>query len=229
MTPLLAALVFMVIVLAAIVKLADQGRQREAEILADRMRSPRAQALLDEITLVVTENKHVVGHHHARAVEARGQQREEDARRWMRNGCDAIEGLAPDFLSALRDVRRLARAVSLIVALPPVSVVSYRAWELRGTAGLGHVAHHLLITGRQQTLLRLAVIRSAFRLALISLRAAVGLLPRRPDASWSRIDALVKDLDACGDQGVETARRVLSALDSDEAQRLIRTRSDPRE
>lgn len=210
---LFALLAALAVLVGMFWKLEDQRRQDEAERLVDRLLSPRAQSTLDEITQMVSENKHVLGRHHAAAQERRRAGESAEAVERMRLGCQAIETMAPDFVRALQALRRLARTASVIVPLPPVRVGAFRAWELRGLAGLGAFGHDLLVTGGQQMRLHVVVIQSAVRLGVRALRRSTERLPRR-EREWQRIDALVADLALSGDEGVATARRILAAVDA---------------
>lgn len=210
---LLALLAALALLAGMFWKLEDQRRQQEAEQIVDRLLSPRAQSTLDELTQMVSENKHVLGRHHAAAQEHRRAGEIEGAVERLRLGCAAIEQLAPDFVRALRSLRRLARTAAVIVPLPPVRAGAFRAWELRGLAGLGAFAHDLLVTGAQQMRLRLVVIESAFRLGVRALRRSTERLPRR-EREWERVDALVADLALSGDEGLHTAERILAAVDA---------------
>lgn len=210
-------LLMLVVVLAILAggfwKHEDLRRQHEAEDMVDRLLSPRAQSMLDELTQIVSENKHVLGRHHA-AVQTHRQAGEiEAAVQRLRLGCMAIETLAPDFVRAIRSLRHLARTAAVVVPLPPVRAAAFRAWELRGLAGLGALAHDLLVTGGQQMRLRLVVIQSAFRVAVRALRRSSERLPRA-EREWTRVEALVADLELCGDEGLATARRILAALET---------------
>lgn len=222
MTPALVVLLGALVLLWLTWKYSDQQDQRRAQHTIDRLMSPRAQALFDEITMIVSEDQYVVGRWHERALEQRRAGDLDAARRILAEGCTQIEDLAPDFLSALHELRRLARTVAVMVALPPVRPMRFRSTRLRGLAAVGTAVHHTLATGRQQTLLRLAVVRAAFRMALRFLRRAVGQGPRRDD-DWTQVGSLVADLHTSGDEALATARRVLTALDDD---RRVRMRSD---
>lgn len=222
MTPALLALVTAALLVWLTWKYADLERQRRAQHTLDRLMGPRAQALADEILMIVEENQYLLGRQHERALEKQRVGDLEEAARRMRQGCDMIEDLAPDFLAALGELRRLARTLSLVAALPPVRASFFRAAELRGLAGLGTLVHHALASGRRRMLWRLLVLRSAFRLALHFLRRAVLRLPRE-ERAWTRVDTLVSDLHTCGDEALATARRILTALDDDH---LVHMRSD---
>ncbi len=202
-----------VVVLAALVYAADLQRQRLVQQTMDGVITRRGQNTVDEIALLANEQRYVLTRYRdkARALTDAGQFAEGAAR--MAVGCRAVEEMAPDFLSALRALRRLARAVGVIVAVDPVDARAFQAWELRGLTGVGAFLHYLLLTGRRRMLLRLHIVFTAFRLALRWLRGSVDHAARCP-REWRRIDALVADLGTAGDEAVVAARHIVQALDA---------------
>lgn len=200
----------------AAVSLFDRRRQDDLQRAMDGLLTRRGQAAVDGLAETVDDHKYILGRYlgMAQALRRDGQHPEAAAR--MAMACAAIEGLAPDFLSALRALRRLTRSVSVIVSPEPISARVFRAHELRGLADLGHVLHHLLLTGLQQVALRLRLAASLFRLALRLLREATTRAGRRPThaPTWARVSALVTDLGSAGDEAVIAARQVVQALDA---------------
>jgi hypothetical protein len=108
--------------------------------------------------------------------------------------------------------------VSVIVTVPPVRPAAFQTLELRSLAGLGAFVHHLLLTGKQQVLLRLRIVASAFRLALRFLRRSASRLTANPaDAGeWRHVDAIVSDFGTANDEVMATAVRIVQALDAAE-------------
>lgn len=195
---------------------ADRRKQQGLEAMMAGLVTEKGRGTLDEIALIVGQNKHVLGRYHTRSREFRDAGSYAEAARWMQYGCEAIEKLAPDFQSALRSLRRLARSAAVIVALPPVRAYAYRAWELRGLAGLGGVLHTVLVTGQERMRLRLRVLTYAFGLALRWLRRSGDRVAARPEttAEWKRIDDLVFDLAVTGDEALLSAERIVQAVDA---------------
>lgn len=201
--------------LAVDVRRKDRRQQQDLERNMAGILSASGRGTLDQIGMLVAENKHVLGRYHERSREFRSSGSMAEAVEWMRYGCDAIEQLAPDFLTAVTSLRRLARGVSAIVALPPLKPYAFRAWELRGLAVLGSVCHALLLTGKERIRLRLGILAHAFGMALRWLRRSTDRVSAHPEraAEWQRIDALVHDLAITGDAAVLTAERIVQALD----------------
>jgi hypothetical protein len=194
----------------------DRRHQQDLERNMVGILTASGKATLDEIGMLVAENKHVLGRYHERSRGFREAGSLPDAVEWMRYGCEAIEQLAPDFVTALKTLRRLARGVSVIVDLPPLGPYTFRAWELRGLAGLGGVLHRLLVTGQERLRLRLMILAHAFRMSVRWLRHSADRVSERPErrAEWQRIDALVHDIIAAGDETALAAQRVVQALDA---------------
>lgn len=210
-------LVLIALVLAAVVlsQLSDLRRQAEVRSVADSVLTRRGQNTVDEVTLLVRENKHYLERYVDWAHEHRGAGERAEAVRCLRLGCDALAELAPDFLTALRRLRQLARCVSAIVDVEPVSAYAFRTWRLRGLAGAGSIGHYLLLTSRQRMRLRLELIATTFRLALRWLGRAVGRVERHDDdLAWRRVDALVADLGRSGDEAIASAHQIALALDA---------------
>jgi hypothetical protein len=181
-------------------------RQNMEELLADD-----GQAAFDEIALVVRENKHVLASYHDEAREFSREGRAEKAVEWMRDGSKAIEELAPSYLAALHTLGLLTRALSAVVPLQPIQAYAFHTWRLRGLAGAGMIAHHLLLTGKERMLLRLRLIGAAFRWGVRWLRRSTERAMARPE-EWTRIDALVADIDTTQDESQATAQRVFQTL-----------------
>ena len=119
----------------------DQRRQDTLRRRMDGIFTRRGHDTLDEIELIVRENKHVLESYHGRAERSRAQGRQVEAAERMARGCRAIESLAPDFLSALAAFRCLARTVSAIASVEPMSRRRFQRPESRSLAGLGEIVH----------------------------------------------------------------------------------------
>lgn len=212
----------------AVSQVMDLRRQARVRAMMDGVLTRRGHGTLDEITLLVRENRHVLAAYRDRACGLRSEGRFDDAAARITLGYRAIADLAPDFLSALSSLRRLGRSVSVMVSIDPVRVGMFATYRLRGLAAAAQVAHYALLAGRQRVLLRLRLVTEAFKLALRWLGRAVGHARRRPaDATaWRRIDALVSDLGAAGDEAIVTARQIVQALDAAELGSPIVRRAD---
>jgi hypothetical protein len=191
-------------------------RQQSVRRQMDGIVTRRGRDTLDELELIVRENRHALEGSWARARRAREHGHHADAARRLQLGCEAIEALSPDFLSGLRALRQLARTVSVIVAAEPVSASTFHTRPLRNLAALGGVIHEFLLTGRQKILLRLRLCASAFRVALRHLRASSGRVNASPadEGRWRHAGALVADLGRAGDEAVIAARSIVQALDA---------------
>ena len=208
-------LIVLVLVAVLLTQVVDLRRQSEVRTIMNGVLTHRGQATLDEISLIVRENKHYLGGHIAAAHRLRGQGHHDEAVERLHVGACAIEDLAPGFQAALRTLRGLSRCVSAIVAVEPVRASAFRIPSLKGLAGVAAVLHYLLLTSRQRIGLRLHVVAGAFGLAVRWLRAAVTRIARRDsERQWRRVDAIVADIGTTGDEALVATRQLAEALDA---------------
>jgi hypothetical protein len=208
-------LILLVLIAVLLTQIVDLRRQGEVRAIMDGVLTHRGQATLDEIALIVRENKHYLGRHVVAARRLRAQGRQDEAVEHLRLGASAIQELAPGFLDALRTLRGLARCVSAIVVVEPVRASAFRTASLKGLAGVGSVLHYLLLTGRQRVALRLRVVAGAFGLAVRWMCDATARVARRDsDRQWRRVDALVADIGTTGDEALVATRQIAEALDA---------------
>jgi len=191
----------------------DLRKQQQVERMMDGILTRCGRATLDELTLLAAENRHVLERHHTQAQACRQAGNYEEAAERMALGCNAIERLAPDFVTALRSLRHLARSVSVIVGLPPIPAGAFRSTPSRGLATLASAGHHFLVTGQERIRLRLLVVWHVFRMSLRWLRRSTERVAEDHD-QWQQIDALVHDIGSAGDETLKTAQRIVQALDA---------------
>jgi hypothetical protein len=209
------ALIVMIVAVVVATQVVDLRRQREVQALMEGVLTHRGQATVDAIALHVRENKHYLGFHVAAAHQLRADGRLVEAADRLSVGVADIQALAPGFLRALHTLRLLARCVSAIVALEPVSPARFRTSSLRTWARAGSILHYLLLTGRQRILLRMHVIVGSFRFAVRGLQAAAARIARRDsERQWQRADSFVEDLGTAGDEALLTTRQIAEALDA---------------
>jgi hypothetical protein len=209
------ALIAIIVMLVLFSQVIDLRRQAEIRALMNGVLTHRGQATVDEIALAVREHKHYLRRHVADAHALRRAGHDAEAIASLQFGCDAVEDLAPHFLASLRKLRRLARCVSAIVDIEPVSARAFRSMQLQGLAGMGALLHYALLTGSQRVRLRVRVVAAAFRLALRALRTSVDQLVRRNrERYWRRVDNLVADLGTSGDEALVATRQIAEALDA---------------
>lgn len=208
-------LIAIIVTLVVFSQAIDLRRQAEIRALMNGVLTHRGQATLDEIALAVREHKHYLRRHVADAHALRRAGHYAKALESLRLGREAIEDLAPDFLTSLRKLRHLARCVAAIVDVEPVRARAFRSTRLRGLAGIGAVLHYVLLTGSQRARLRVRFVAAAFRLALRALRVTVGRVAHRDrDVHWRRVDDLVADLGTSGDEALVATRQIAEALDA---------------
>lgn len=212
---MMLALILIVLAVVVATQVVDLRRQGEVHALMDGILTHRGQATVDQIALIVRENKHYLGRHVTAAQRLREEGRVAEAADRLRLGTADIQALAPGFLQALRTLRLLAGCVSAIVPIDPVSPAAFRTRSLQGLAAVGSILHYLFLTGRQRVLLRMRVVAGSFRLALRGLQATAARIAHRDsDRQWRRADAFVEDIGTTGDEALLTTRQIAEALDA---------------
>ncbi len=201
---------------AALLHATDLARQDAVQRAMDGVLTRRGRDTLDELSLLVREHRDVLSAYHGRVRRLRDEGRHREAVERMTVGCRALEELTPAYLSALQSLRLLARSVSVIVSLGPISPGSFATPALAGLTRAAALLHDLLLTGKQRMLLRLRVAGATFRLALRWLRRSTEWLAPRPThvAGWVCVDNLVADLGSAGDAALVTAHQIVQALDA---------------
>lgn len=115
-------------------------------------------------------------------------------------------------LIAFRAMTNLTRTVTAVVDLPPVRFAPWRAWRLRGVAGVGVLLHQVLVTAAERARLRLWVLSTAFRYALRTVRLSAIHLERDP-RRWSGVVDAAADLATAADEAEVTCKRLVGSLD----------------
>ncbi len=116
-------------------------------------------------------------------------------------GFTYLEDLGRERRVLLRDMALYSRLVSAIVPLPPLRPQQFRLGELRGLAGLGAVAHYLLVAGVERFRLRLWILGRGFTVAI---RALV--------PSSRRIAAAREDYETLDAESARSAEALAEAL-----------------
>ncbi len=180
----------------------ERARARGAAVLLNQALSPGAERMLDIFALGVDEQdlglmvvrKAVAGRDAALLQRAVGY----------------VEAFAPGVREGLLSIRHLSRAVSVIVELPPVPALAWRAWQLRSASAMARVLHHALVSGAERVRLRAWLLGRALAFSLGALRRAA----RRPSPAWAGVEAAVADLDTVGTESKLTYERVIRCLDA---------------
>ncbi len=195
---------------------ADYRRHHQLGDFA-RILSRENQARLDALVLAVETDRQVVGGYVRGAKEHWPVSREEAIRR-LDLACAHLEEFGPDFKNALKAMRNMARSVTIVAPPSALRVAAFKLWQTRGLAGVASLLHWVVVTGREQVLVRLWFLRRAFGVAVRVLGCQVWLA--RGATEWdATIEDAVGDLVTVEQGAVTTYEVILAALDQWEAAR----------
>lgn len=129
-----------------------------------------------------------------RAQEARHALSYEEAVRLVDVAFGVLEGATTDRVTRLRGMAVCVRMASAVLPTAPAGRV-FRIREVRAVMTAGAIAHHLLVSAIERLLLKLLLLRFAYRLTLRAMRGGVEKIHVDPTAeeAWARCDAAVSD------------------------------------
>lgn len=106
-----------------------------------------------------------------------------------------LEGATADRMTRLRGMALCVRMIGAVLPVAPLRVNTYRLREVRALAAVGALLHHVLVSAAERFLLRLFVLRFAYRLTLRAMRGGVERIHVDPQAAeaWVRCDEAVSD------------------------------------
>lgn len=130
-----------------------------------------------------------------RAQEARHALSYDEATRLVDVAFGVLEGATVDRATRLRGMALCVRMASAVLPTIPVRPKVYRLREVRALLTAGAIAHHLLVSAVERLLLKLLLLRFAYRLTLRAMRGGVEKIHVDPTAeeAWARCDAAVSD------------------------------------
>lgn len=206
--------VLAVLALRQTVDLWTRARLRRYAVLLE----PKAQQWLEELRLEVAEDRSVAEIHARLARE-----------QWHVSRAEALADLEalvehfertvqPNLGALLEQLRVAARTVRVIVPPRPLGMAAYRLWRMRGWAGVGLLAHWVVVTGWQRAQVRVWFLGRGLRAVVRALTGAA-LLARQKGAWSLTIDHAVADFSTWGGETVTTAESILSAVSAWHAQR----------
>jgi len=106
-----------------------------------------------------------------------------------------LEGATADRRTRLRGMALCVRMARAVLPTKPLRLSSYRVKEVRALLLAGAIAHHLLVSAVERFLLKLLLLRFAYRLTLRAMRGGVDRIHVDPteEEAWARCDAAVSD------------------------------------
>lgn len=136
-----------------------------------------------------------------------------EAERLLAVGYDYLAVVAPDRERLLEGLKLYSRMCAAIVPLPPLRPMAFRLPQLVTLAGLGLVAHHLLVTIPDRFRLRLELLRRGLGIALRALLQG-GQRERhgRLDPDWAKVLAARTDFHTISEETLESFAALVTAL-----------------
>jgi hypothetical protein len=137
----------------------------------------------------------------------------EEAGRLLSVGYDYLAVIAPDRERLLEGLKLYSRMCAAIVPLPPLRPMAFRLPQLVTLAGLGLLAHHLLVTIPDRFRLRLELLRRGLGIALRALLQG-GQRERhgRLDPDWAKVLAARTDFHTVSEETLESFAALVTAL-----------------
>lgn len=129
-----------------------------------------------------------------RAQEARDSLSYDEATRLVDVAFGVLEGATADRRTRLRGMALCVRMASAVLPSAPAGR-AFRLREVRALMTVGAIVHHLLVSAVERLLLKLLLLRFAYRLTLRAMRGGVEKIHVDPTAeeAWARCDAAVSD------------------------------------
>ena len=149
---------------------------------------------------------------YVKAEEARDGGDVEEAGRLLAVGYDYLSLVAPDRERLLDGLKLYSRMCAAIVPLPPLRPTAFRLPQLVTLAGLGMIAHHLLVTIPDRFRLRLELLRRGLGIALRALLRGTHARSGQLDPDWAKVLAARTDFHTISEETIESFAALVSAL-----------------
>ena len=144
-----------------------------------------------------------------RAVELAAAGDHEEAVRLLVGAYVIVAQAATDRAELLRCMARYSRMLTCLMPLPPVAPSAFRLRSLVTMAGVGALAHYLLVTVPERLRLRLLVLRCGGSLLL---RAVARAGARGGPPRWDVVAAAQADWHTIDEEAVESFRALLTGI-----------------
>jgi hypothetical protein len=162
--------------------------QRSQAAAWEQLLAPGAARAFRDLEERFASERQVAAIAYAGADASRARGDVDEAIRLLGVGWSYLEDLGRERSDLLREMALYSRLVSAIVPLPPLHPRQFRLGELRGLAGLGAMAHCLLVAGLERFRLRLWILRRGFAVAIRALAPASRRI-RDARADYETLDA----------------------------------------
>lgn len=150
---------------------------------------------------------------YAKAEAARNGGDVREAGRLLAVGYDYLALVAPDRERLLDGLKLYSRMCAAIVSLPPLRPTAFRLPQLVTLAGLGLIAHHLLVTIPDRFRLRVELLRRGLGIALgVLLRGTRQERNPQGNPDWTSVLAARADFHTISEETLESFGALVSAL-----------------
>jgi hypothetical protein len=186
--------------------------ERAAERDWSEILSPSGQRAFRTLRQRFEAEEQATTYTYGRALRLRSQSSGE-AVRLLAVGQDFLASTTPERLRLLKRLSVFSRMVSSMAPLPPIRPRGFRLPQLVTLAGMGAVAHYLLVAVVERFSLRLLILRHGFPLVLRALvRSRRRIETQRVDTEWNRVLAAHSDHRTLDHEMLESCRVLLVAL-----------------
>ena len=179
----------------------------------DKVLTPAGQRAYEELRGRFGRERAAIDLSYDRADQARRTGDRQEAARLLQVGYEYLAQIAPDRERLLDGLKLYSRMCAAIVPLPPLRPTAFKLPELATLAGLGVLAHHLLVTIPDRFRLRLELLRRGLGLSLRALfRGAQPQTAASLESHWGRVLAARSDFHTISDETLESFAALVSAL-----------------
>jgi hypothetical protein len=209
---------FMVIgVLGALIALLVAGRYNETSLTVDwtEVVSPAGRRAYEELRSRFANERAALDFTCDRAAESR---RAEEAAQLLAAGYSFLEHVVVERRRLLENMARYSRMIGAIAPVPHLRPGDFELRQLMTLAGVGAVAHHLLVTMPERLRLRIFILRNG--LSVVLRAYARGSRPERTD--WQLVAAARADWNTLNAETLDSFRALVTSvvLPSEAAARL---------
>ena len=179
----------------------------------DAILTPAGRRAFEELRERFDREKAAIEFSSLKAETANDEGDAEEAGRLLAVGYDYLAVVAPDRERLLDGLKLYSRMCAAIVPLPPLRPMAFRLPQLATLAGLGLIAHHLLVTVPDRFRLRLELLRRGLGLALRALLQG-GRRERqgRLDPDWAKVLAARTDFHTISEETLESFAAMVTAI-----------------
>ncbi len=181
------------------------------EYLLDAKGARAYRELCDEFRI----DRKLIDHAYGEALAASYRESRQETVRLLDIGFRFLSEISDDRERLLSQLACYARMISTITPPPPLSPRRFHLRRLVSLVGIGYILHQALVGASERFLLRIALLRFSFRIAVhVLFRSRERIARSNPDAAWALINAGREDFHSLSDESLESLRLFLVSLAS---------------